>query len=355
MASPMQINTEVLTDRLSVRFGPVRDFQVFDEDNCDTVVVIFEDERRALVRFRTHEAGVTPGGQTSMASEEATMGYLRRFTNVPVLDVLWYDNDADRGVGGEWMVLEHLGVSLQDKWVDMSIEQRRKLASGIAEIWSELVQPEFDGIGSLWRTQDTFRVGPVAPTSSADALNAQDVNRGPFYHPEDWLVALASGQLGSRSSVPPTPVEDDCMAQVADSLRDSPSLGNADKHLPIGLQHANLHVGNILVDPEDPSVIVAVTNWEGARTAPLWAIQPRFLVPPQATREEILDWQKLIREAVGSLAPDWLQCTGQEEPWRLYRKLHKMAQDSRIFINLSPVRRAFEESLGRDVASVAIT
>ncbi len=44
------------------------------------------------------------------AASRATMQYVKEHTSIPVPDVLFYDPDWDRKVGGEWMLMRYVSI-----------------------------------------------------------------------------------------------------------------------------------------------------------------------------------------------------------------------------------------------------
>ncbi|CDO68951.1 hypothetical protein BN946_scf185000.g94 [Trametes cinnabarina] len=72
---------------------------------------------------------------------------------------------------------------------------------------------------------------------------------------------------------------------------------------PFSLDIHNLALKNIFVSPDDPTKIVAVTDWQFVATRPLWccARLPLWLSPPMPTRQNSAPLQAIFKAEVARL------------------------------------------------------
>ncbi|TFK49155.1 hypothetical protein OE88DRAFT_477089 [Heliocybe sulcata] len=277
--------------------------------------------------------GITP--PRKMASEIATIRFVKKNTKIPVPEVLAYDPDEDGKVGGEWMLMEYIkGVNVQKAWQNMDEDQRALVVRAIADVWAELLGLRFSSIGSIWEDgENGFKVGPMTfmPTGKVAAIAPPDPKKcGPFESPLEWIQAVARRDLAYQCS----PEEDETERQLRTvavveqiaSDRIVPEQPDDDM-TRIALEHGDMNYSNILLDETNPTVIKAVIDWEGARTVPLWAIQLR---PFGRFREDVMSekdiqrYQLLFRSYVGEKVPAWLAATG--DPGKHLRRCLTIAE-----------------------------
>ncbi|TFK49156.1 hypothetical protein OE88DRAFT_1737353 [Heliocybe sulcata] len=271
--------------------------------------------------------GITPSGK--MMSEIATMKFVKENTKIPVPEVLAYDSDEDGKVGGEGMLMEYVdGLDVQEAWQNMDEDQRALAVQAIADVWVELLGLRFSRIGSIWEDgRNGFKVGPMTfmPSNNIYTLSAPDPNKcGPFESPRDMNYKLSlhrdDAQLRHKDTVIQKIMDDGVLPELPDD------------HLSrIALEHKDMNYSNIVLDPMDPTTIKSVIDWEGARTVPLWAIQPRPFLDfdmPIMGEEDKKKYQRLFRSYVGEKVPDWLAATG--EPGKTLRSYLGLAQRSTL-------------------------
>ncbi|TFK50977.1 hypothetical protein OE88DRAFT_1735702 [Heliocybe sulcata] len=268
-----------------------------------------------------------------MRSEIATIKYVRKYTMVPVPDVLAYDADEDGAVGGEWMIMEFVdGVPLDEVWRGMSNRNRYQVALSIAGCLARLIELRFSHIGSLYEDEGGFRVGAMTFLPSKNVFHTGapvETQCGPFDSPKDWLLATARRRLEFTSKRELTQAQRARMNQVISDLLSDPALKlcGSSRMSAIALEHVDLGPSNILVDPANPDRVLAIIDWEGARTVPLWAIQPHpfgHLNKEEVSPKQKCALQHIIRHAIASQVPQWLFATGDEG--RSFRVLLQMAR-----------------------------
>ncbi|TFK49168.1 hypothetical protein OE88DRAFT_478242 [Heliocybe sulcata] len=321
-----------------------------------TYVVTFASGVKRVVRisdpfFRQFGSGIVP--PPKMRSEIATIKYLREHTKIPVPDVVYYDDDKDGSIGAEWMAMEYVeGNRLLGIWADLSPEQRTAAAVSIADVERQLLSLRFDSIGSLY---DGGRVGPMTflpSNNSGDTAPPDETKCGPFASIQEWLVAVALGELEYKTSLATTAEKEAHRAATVRSLRsttvfDDPAVQDL---CAVALHHIDLTPGNIIVDPRDPARIVGVIDWEGAKTVPLFAIRPRWYSRLKTLRlageEEVRALQVRTREAIREGVPEWYDAT--DERGRGLREVLRLAETS----TWDPAEVQFE-AVDRDVRGLS--
>ncbi|KAK0462218.1 hypothetical protein IW261DRAFT_1528235 [Armillaria novae-zelandiae] len=257
-----------------------------------------------------------------MRSEVATMRYVKEHTTIPVPDILFYDPDWDRKVGGEWMLMRYIdGINPAHLWRTLTDDQWETLCTSIADIWSQLMCLRFKFIGSIYEQQDEserqYFIGPMAYLPIAGSIGSPEAcTSGPFLSSRDWLVAVANGKLSPTWDHPPNPNPEQAhkwRETVIDTVKNSSLLEHDSRgHQQIVLSHIDYSLHNILVDRDDPTRVIAVVDWEGARTVPMWAANPSFRWPFLLSNDKVSHLQQIMRRSIASRIPGWEFATGDE-------------------------------------------
>ncbi|KAJ6499547.1 kinase-like domain-containing protein [Mycena vitilis] len=229
-------------------------------------------------------------------SEVATMHHIKKYTNIRVPTVHIYDDDPLGAVGGSWIVMEYIpGSSLAQCWSTMSSSQRKAACTAMAGIWHQLLSMRFDSIGGLRIDfTDKISMGPIAVKNcSSESPDIEDPTLelcGPFSTVREWLLAETRHDIGFKR--PKNPRQKQLIAAALQKVETSPILSPPftspmDEALvsTFVLLHDDLCPRNILVSPEDPTMITAIIDWEGACTTPIWAVHPNIR-PPSLVDEQ---------------------------------------------------------------------
>ncbi len=163
-------------------------------------------------------------------------------------------------------------------------------------MWSTLIQlTGFDAIGSIYETSSgVFEIGAMMclPSNRAGALAPPD--EGPFHTAKDWLVAQARKELDYKYA-PTTSDDQKCIAGV---VRDIEDFVFPSDDLPLVLEHIDFGFHNMIVAHDDPTRIVGLIDWEGARVVPLWAAKGAFMFPSCVDEPEPLEGRKFFRKVI---------------------------------------------------------
>ncbi|KAK0479465.1 hypothetical protein EDD18DRAFT_846402 [Armillaria luteobubalina] len=257
-----------------------------------------------------------------MLSEFATLSFLRSQVpkSVPVQIPICIDEDEDDLVGGPWMVTTLTkGPFLNDLIHTLNSEQRETVMNAVAETYYRILMSRsstFSKIGSIYRHQDRGQmardwfftdddgnrevksrsgcfVGPIAvcpPDSNGLNLNTVPPNIwhcGPFESADKWLAAIASRDFDYTGRP-----SDLSLDERRDRERDvNEILGrmrkkDRDCRKRLVLEHPTFSLSCIQVDPDDPTKIVSISGWAGARVVPSWAINPPLDVPENVGHAE---------------------------------------------------------------------
>ncbi|KAK0439456.1 uncharacterized protein EV420DRAFT_1733828 [Desarmillaria tabescens] len=239
------------------------------------------------------------------------MHYVKEHTSIPVSDILIFDPDWDRKVGGETMVLT------PRLWRSLTDDQWETLCTSVADIWSQLLRLRFKFIGSIYEqteeSENRYFIGPMAYLPQAGTLASPEASTsGPFSSSREWLVAVSNGKLSPTRRIPlDFDYEHKWRETTIDVVKKSPLLDSEFlDHEQIVLSHIDYSLHNILVVREDPTRVIAVIDWEGARTVPMWAANPTFRWPFLLSKAKVSHLQQIIRKRIASQIPGWEFATG---------------------------------------------
>ncbi|KAL8802839.1 MAG: hypothetical protein Q9182_003526 [Xanthomendoza sp. 2 TL-2023] len=279
---------------------------------CSSVVKIAESDMNKVYLMTTADGkeviakvphtGLSGG---TIASEVATMDYVRNTLGLPVPKIhTWSSKPHATTVGAEFIVMDKApGVELRHVWQGLSYHQKYGIVEAVVELETKLMSSTFDAIGSLYYTDEDldlrsrrFVVGPTTERWVFDERGEVACDRGPWSCVEDYVVAIGHRQLSSVKSLdgvsrspsisgvgpgwykPPTTEK---VRYLEDYVKVAPYLPPyKDPSLTAAvLWHFDLHGGNIFVDPDHPTNITCIIDWQHASVRPLfrYAGHPAFL------------------------------------------------------------------------------
>jgi hypothetical protein len=130
-----------------------------------------------------------------------------------------------------------------------------------------------------------------------------------------WLVLLAINVVLSVAKTQEACVVRNTATIKASSLPCFDELMNT-----IVLEAVDIRPYNILVSREDPTKIMAVIDWEGAQTSPIWNVKPTFFanifVGYEELQQEAADLERLIWDEVAHRAPWWAEAVAHGKSLR---------------------------------------
>ncbi|PBK73399.1 hypothetical protein ARMSODRAFT_907624 [Armillaria solidipes] len=298
-----------------------------------------KDHQAVFIRVQwsiLKHAGCGMTSPLAMRSEVATLRFLKSKTKIRVPGILYHDVDADRKVGGEWMIMEYVdGDNLSTVWRGLNAKQREQVCLAIADVWVEIINVTFESIGSIYEKENgEFHIGPMTRLASNrnTSISPPKLEKcGPFSTAKNWLLATARRDLDFGEKPQDNAAQKKCFIDSAVTNIQNHDFPGRLEDLPIVLEHIDFAPRNILVSRTDPTKIVTVVDWEAARAVPMWAANPSFSFPPHSvTDEERKHLLTLLTNRIISKAPAWEKAIGQDlQPLRI---LH----DRAIYSNIDP-------------------
>ncbi|KAG7441129.1 uncharacterized protein BT62DRAFT_937370 [Guyanagaster necrorhizus] len=261
---------------------------------------------------------------STMRSEVSTIRFLKSRTKIPVPEILVHDLDADGKVGGEWMIMEYVdGENLSTIWRSLDTKQCEQVCLAMADVWVQIISNTFNSIGSIYeRNGGEFMIGPMtrlASNRTSSIAPPQLEKCGPFSSVKSWLLATARRDLDYMEAPEDADTSSRCQHFIDDVVSKIEHFSFPYPDLPLVLEHIDFAPRNILVSRTDPTKIVAVIDWEGSRSVPMWAANPNFTFPPESvTEEERKRLLTLLTNRIISQVPAWERAIGEElQPLRI--------------------------------------
>ncbi|KAG6356702.1 hypothetical protein INS49_014576 [Diaporthe citri] len=219
--------------------------------------------------------------------------FIIRFDNGTkvVARVLDWSDDPSNSVGTEYIIMEHVfGVQLQQHWPDMTGLQRLECVQNLANLVKQMHDLEFLAYGSIYfsdglvtssnsvRLDTRFCIGPNSgsryfpcyPTEHR-FYNRKPLNRGPWKTFNDFTRGLLDAGnsripdeiLPTRPAFRGTAEEHVALLSEAEAvlqaLSRDPRIEKISSPL---LLHPDSQKRNIFVDPDEPTKITAVIDWQ---------------------------------------------------------------------------------------------
>ena len=306
------------------------------------------------------------------AGEVATHSYLQEYTSIPVPRIIAHSSTSDNEVGCEWILMEKVsGVTLADSWSDIDLDTKKGVTKSVVGYVRQLqdLRRRFTGIGTLYfrqeietfdaavrvlRTGDEkYVLGPLVSPYMFGGGRKLRVLRdlGPYSNDAEYISALLASELEEMKLLL-TPDARLCgdfdedlasgaeeIIQALDELQPILSVLYPSQSRNFALDHYDLSIHNILVDPETHE-ITGIVDWECAGTRPHWEDPyPQFLFGPE------------VPEEIEPLAPgDTDEC--RVEGWENWEKMKlrlvfdmELGEARRDDDGRDKIRREFREKL----------
>ena len=217
-----------------------------------------------------------------------------------------------------------LGQRLDDIWYDhLTPDQRVIIMKQVSSFEGELFKTRFSSIGSIYEDSQTgFRVGRLGPSIVRGHNLSND--RGPWTSiraylrwyvtaEQTWLAECTEDYTVLRRRV--CPDEDpnthfsyfkslcDILGRIIDNAQFLDKIDPSIAHFV--LFHEDIRTNNILVAYEDPTRVVGLVDWEGARVLPMWSCfkESQVAEPLFSTSEQYLPLRKLRRQIMFDMEP----------------------------------------------------
>ncbi|KGO76261.1 Aminoglycoside phosphotransferase [Penicillium italicum] len=302
--------------------------QKLPEGNFSKVFLLtMEDGKEVIAKLPNPNAGYQ---YFTTASEVATMDYVRSVLNIPTPTVYAWSPSTEE-IGAEYIIMERSrGVELSKLWDDIPGPDKLQIVRQLVVFEKALVSTRFPMYGSIYyadnlrnphpnqmielgRKKDSvgaaFAVGPTTNrTFFDDGRNAVDVHRGPWSSIEDYHFARANRELSCLQTFSEFPRPQGlfygpCQYQptaqrkqeaLQNFLKVVKFLSPKDKEIskPV-LWHPDLHGDNIFVNPDQPTEILSIIDWQAVNLSPL------FL---QARHPALIEFEGPIPEGLQSIS-----------------------------------------------------
>ncbi|KIM73699.1 hypothetical protein PILCRDRAFT_828925 [Piloderma croceum F 1598] len=227
-----------------------------------------------------------------MESEVATMKYLAGH-NFPVPKIYAWDSGLN-ATGAEYMVMEKVpGHSADSLWDNLSLSDKKKIVTQVAQHLLAAFQLQFDQAGSLYlshaaHTSNPYYVGPIVTSTFfqvedgllvySDWHVADGIQkfRGPFSNTADWLSHSLRAEIFALKSTHDH--EFDANAALA-NMDDAVIPLMKSPHMPFSFRFDDISLKNIMID--GTCQITGFIDLECTMIAPLWecATVPIWLLP----------------------------------------------------------------------------
>ncbi|KAF1986345.1 hypothetical protein K402DRAFT_412733 [Aulographum hederae CBS 113979] len=274
----------------------------FPEGNFNkSFLMTMRDWHQVVARIPNPNAGQE---HYTVASEVATMDYVRDRLEIPVPRVLAYNTCASTNlVGAEYIIMEKCpGIELGRIWPDIRTKQKVEIARQIAGFHGRLSKTHFPYYGSLYykmdipdavsaAIDDTFCVGPTTSRAWFDNKRAEvEIPCGPWKTAEDVMVAVCQREVACLNTFPRFPR--DHFLKILPYVHP----GN-DAYMASILWHSDLHSENIFVDENNSTQITGIIDWQGT------CLNPTYL---QVRHPSFIEYEGPILPAfqVPKLPPD---------------------------------------------------
>ncbi|KAL4919845.1 kinase-like domain-containing protein [Aspergillus aurantiobrunneus] len=229
-------------------------------------LLIMDDGREVIAKLPSPNAG-RPHFTT--ASEVATMDFLRNVLNLLVPRVYTWNSGASEN--------PYQGRLAAAKFTKFgTLYYKDDLPGSCLESASPLY---VNSAGN--EIQDAiFRIGPTNHRSFFDFGRGElDIHRGPWSTLPELMTPIAQREIAAAKAALKYPIPKKLSA-LHNYLKVAPHAipKNNSTHFPV-LRNGDLHLQNVFVDPENPTHILGLIDWQSVSACPLFmqARHPAFL------------------------------------------------------------------------------
>lgn len=281
--------TKVCREKLGIEDAETCEISFYAEGAFNKLYMVRTTQRQLLMRV---SLPVHPRNKTR--GEVTTLRFLRDTTDVPVPEVIAFDDSADNEIGFEWILMQLMpGQSAYKRWRTLTMFQKVALVQHMAELQAQISRHQFSGIGTLVAGDDEHNREKVhVPGEMVSGMFFwgshfdYDIARGPFRSSHDWLAAYLEIVVQDQTEAFEEAEHEDDEEQANFGLAVArrlisllpkifPSVQNPPERTVIW--HEDLSLSNILVDEEGK--ITALIDWECVSALPRWVAtkMPKFL------------------------------------------------------------------------------
>ncbi|RMD42357.1 hypothetical protein DV735_g2766, partial [Chaetothyriales sp. CBS 134920] len=296
-----------------------------------------DDGRQVIGKVPNPNAGLP---HFTTASEVATMDFVRNILGTPAPHVYAWNSRAENSVGIEYIIMEKIqGVQLLHVWDQLKLTEKLEVVTQLFKFQKTWLSVRFAQIGSLYYANDietsaakghlfTDSNGKevrderfvVGPTTGRDWIDEDrsllNCDRGPWTSISDFYQAALRREIDATKTArrlpkqmvmlcAPTlyqPTHEKKLAALESATRIVQYLIPSDPLICAShIWHNDLHDENIFVDPQNPTKITGIIDWQSTQVAPLFenTIDPGILdydgPPIESLQQPVLpeDFNKL--------------------------------------------------------------
>ncbi|KAL8916712.1 MAG: hypothetical protein Q9208_008359 [Pyrenodesmia sp. 3 TL-2023] len=272
-----------------------------------TFILTMDDGREVIAKLPNPNAGHP---HFTTASEVASMVFVKNILDVPAPRIFaWSSRIEKNPVGAEYIIMEKMpGIELEKVWDDMPGRQKYEVVKQLVDMEQKFATTFFMSFGSLYYTQDLprvdsdgrlcvtedgstmqcsqFAVGPSTSRMFFDHGRANvDVDRGPWHSIEDYAAAAARRESACIKELSEFPMPQGLFYGPG-QYRLTPEyklsvLNDYSKVLKYLLPkdetfrrsilwHSDLHPNNIFVNPDKPTEILGIIDWQSIHLSPFF-------------------------------------------------------------------------------------
>ncbi|KAI9061304.1 hypothetical protein FKP32DRAFT_1594606 [Trametes sanguinea] len=266
-----------------------------------TYVLSLVDGREHMLRL--------PCSQSSariVECEVATARFISHHTSIPAPQVVVFKDSNATGSTDCFAIYDKpSAICLEPIFSHLAPRDQAQIVSTIARWMVDVFRLRFDKIGSI--CEDSGTVGPIASKPFfAEGRAKLPLNRGPFVSAREYFMACAQRELDACRMLftqdAPLSYQRDLeesrlmVERIAglfcDLTKRCHGLDEDDPDFaPFSLDMHDVPLKNIFVSPDDPTKIVAVTDWRFITTRPLWCcgrlppwLSPSISAPHETAR-----------------------------------------------------------------------
>ncbi|KAL7279224.1 hypothetical protein ACG7TL_007064 [Trametes sanguinea] len=292
----------------------VDDSALLEKDDLTmTYTLSLTDGRELTLRMPCSQSAAT-----IIQSEVVTARFLLNHASIPVSNVIAFQDADATGPSNCFAIYDKpSGICLEPIFSHLASRDQAQIVSTIARWMVDVFRLRFDKIGSICDESGT--VGPIANKPFfAEGRARLPLDRGPFSSAREYFMACAQRELDACRMLftqdAPLSYQRDLeesrlmVERIAGLLCDLTKrchgLDEDDPELaPFSLDIHDMSLKNIFVSPDDPTNIVAVTDWRFLTTRPLWCCGrlPPWLSPSMSTQNETARLVTIFKAEVARL------------------------------------------------------
>lgn len=337
--------TKICREKLRIEDSGTCEVLFFAQGAFNKLYLVRTSSRQMLLRV---SLPVYPHNKTR--GEVTTLRFLRRVTDIPVPEVIAFEDSSDNEIGFEWILMELMpGVSAYKQWRTLTTFQKVAIMERVAELQAKIFRCSFSGIGTLTLGEHELHQ-KERPGNFVSGFFFwgnhfdYDIARGPFRSSHDWLASyleiIIKDQSAAKMAAEDEEDEEDAAFALALAKRlvdllpkiFSPLQNPPERSV---ILHDDLSLSNILVNKEGD--ITAVIDWECVSAMPLWMAtkMPRFLEgsirEEEPKRQDYADESNNGSDAAGDSEDDELDNEGKNGLYWIHLMEYEKTQLRRVY------------------------